>query len=71
MLDAKLRGRSARGERSGNSKLKAADVKELRRKYREGVPQTRLAAEYGITQPNVSYIARGLTWAHVPIATAS
>lgn len=71
MLDAKVRGRSACGERSGNSKLKVADVKELRRKYIEGVPQTKLAAEYGITQPNVSYIARRLTWAHVPDAEAA
>ena len=68
MRDARVRGRSARGERSGNSKLRAADVLDLRVKYQKGVSQPQLAAEYGVTQPNVSYIINRVTWAHLPEA---
>lgn len=56
----------ARGERDGNAKLTAAQVSEIRRRYVRGVtPQRDIAAAFGITIQNVSYIVRHKTWSHI------
>lgn len=59
------RGRFAVGQRSGMAKLTDEQAQELYRRYWAGeARQVDLAAEYGITQPSVSYIVRGLR--HLP-----
>jgi hypothetical protein len=55
----------ARGERDGNAKLTEADVLEIRRLSTTGVSQRSIAERFGITQVNVSSIARRRTWAHL------
>lgn len=68
--DAKLRGRSGpgfpRGERHPNHKLRACDVREIRRRYAAGgITQFALAAEFGVRQPHISRAISGTAWGHV------
>ena len=53
------------GERCGTAKLTSAIVLECRKRYATGETQTALAAEYGISQPTISELVRGTTWAHL------
>lgn len=49
----------------GNCKLTIEQVKEIRARYAAGGKrnsQTSLAAEYGVKQPQISRIVRGVTW---------
>lgn len=56
----------ARGEKCGTSKLKAAQVREIRARYSEGAwTQRRLASAFGVSQSLVSLIIRGEYWAHL------
>jgi hypothetical protein len=51
------------GELHGEAKTNWADVREMRRLYREGgVSQQRLADRFGIHQTVVSRIIRGVAW---------
>ena len=44
-------------------KLTAEDVAEIRRLYHtQGWPQKALAREYGVSQPQISKVVRGLQW---------
>jgi hypothetical protein len=66
MADAKAKGRSARGERVSGAKLTEDDVREIRRRYREGgITQSELGREYGLTQGGIGHIVLGTRWAHV------
>jgi len=64
VFDRVMRGRSARniGEKNGNASLSFAEVEEIRadRRY-----QYIIAAEYGISQAQVSIIQRGKNWPSV------
>ena len=64
MHDMITKGRKivARGEGSGAAKLTAEQVVAIRDDAR---PQARIAAEYGISQTNVSLIKRGKAWKSV------
>jgi predicted XRE-type DNA-binding protein len=69
MRDRALAGHygQALGEHNGNSKLTAADVREIRRlAEEEGLIQRRIGELYGIHQVQVSAIVRRKAWAHVP-----
>lgn len=58
--------RLARGERNGASRLTNAQVIEIRHRWGEGgTTQTALAIEYGVTQPLLSRIVRGVAWKHL------
>lgn len=58
--------RTARGETNGYSKLTAAQVIEIRRRYRAGgVTFKCLGSEYGVTGVNIRYIVAGRTWRHL------
>lgn len=50
------------GERNGNAKLTAAEVAEIRRLSRAGLPQTAIAAVFGVGQGSVSKIVNGQMW---------
>lgn len=58
------RGRThdQRGERNPIAKLSVAQAAEIRQRAMAGENQRIIAAEFGITQSNVSYIKRGATW---------
>ncbi|WP_197446398.1 HNH endonuclease [Tautonia plasticadhaerens] len=57
-------GRRKFGEQAG-SKLKEAEVLEVRRLFAEGVSMTKLGASFGVSQPMISYIVKGLAWRHL------
>lgn len=60
------RERMPRGERNGNARLAADDVREIRRLYAVGTAtQTALAARFGVTQRVIWQIVHRLTWRHV------
>lgn len=64
--DRERKGRGIRGVRAHRSKLTPAEVREIRRRYREdGVRQVDLAEEYGVSQPSISSLLRGESWAHI------
>lgn len=63
--DMSIKGRAARGERSGVNKVTDVDVCEIRRLASEGHEQRSIAARFGISQTNVGMIVRRETWRHV------
>jgi len=65
LADMARKGRSTLGERDGQSKLTAEQVREIRRRYVEGVLQLELAIEYDIGQSHVSSIINRRRWKHV------
>lgn len=52
------------GERNGNSKLRAEDAAEIRRRADAHESKAALAREYGISLPTVKQIAARKTWRH-------
>lgn len=65
MADRDAKGRQARGERQGLSKLTELDVRRMREMRAQGTLIRDLSAEFRITPPNVSYICNRRTWKHV------
>lgn len=62
--DKILHGTSNRGERQGQSKLTADQIREIRQVYRAGgVYQRTLAERYGVAQSHISMIINGKQWA--------
>lgn len=68
MADMVQKGRQPRGERHGSAKLSADDVHQIRSIM--GVKQSVIAAQFGVSQMQVSYIKTGQTWAHLPWSDA-
>lgn len=64
--DMKERGRSLAGERHHNAKLTAKDVKEILQLIAKRVPRAEIAKRYNVIETNVSYIASGKAWKHIP-----
>lgn len=56
--------RTARGEKTGTSKLTEEKVKKIRKDRRS---RKEIARDYGITVTMVGYIVRGVSWAHIPM----
>ncbi len=67
-----LRGARVRpvacGEACARSKLTAADVLAIRAALDTGATQSSQATRFSVSVPTVSYIARRITWAHLPEA---
>ena len=59
--DAMRRGRLAYGERSGKTKLTAADVSYIRQNP-QGLKIGPLAAQFGVCKATISYIRSGRSW---------
>lgn len=59
--DALERGRFAKGERHGNTKLTAEQVAYIRRNP-DGLKQIALARQFGVSPSTLSYIRSGRTW---------
>jgi hypothetical protein len=67
MLDMRNKGRQAKGERNGRSKLTAADVLAIRELYGSYVNSTgQLAKGFGVDKATIRAIVRGETWKHLP-----
>lgn len=67
--DALKHGRRSRGENS-NSKLKEAEVVQIRRLRAEGVPSRELADRFEVSRKNVEAIVSRRSWRHLPIEWA-
>jgi hypothetical protein len=65
MRDRMERGRQARGERHGHSKLKPADVVLIRNERAAGTTAAALAERFGVSGPCVSRICTGKTWSYI------
>lgn len=55
----------ARGEKQGNAKLTAVDIKEIRRRRENGELEQVLATAFNISQAHVSRIILHQSWVHV------
>jgi hypothetical protein len=60
--DKVSKGRQARGERHGQTRLTPGQVLAIRAAYRAGVTQTALGKVYGMTQAGISRIVLRQTW---------
>jgi hypothetical protein len=70
MLDGVSKGLFTCGERNGQAKLTASQVREIRTRYAAGgVFQRILAAEYGVDRALISYIVTGKSWAHLIVGS--
>jgi hypothetical protein len=63
--DAIAKGRYARGESAGKSKLTAEQVSQIRQRYVAGESQSALGRSFSISQSTVGNIVRRDTWKHV------
>lgn len=64
--DRHIKGRDARGERGGNTKLTETQVMEIRRLYATGdISQHQLAAAFGVNQSPIWQIIHRKTWTHI------
>ena len=55
----------ARGERNWTAKVTEEIVREIRRRAAAGSAHVDIAAEFGISRPQVSHIVRRRSWKHV------
>lgn len=58
----KGRAHKARGEASGQSKIRSEDASRIREAHLFGARQVDLASVFGLGQTTVSAITRGVTW---------
>lgn len=65
MADKQQKGRQAKGEKSGPSKLTRSQVKEIRAQYQRGALQEDLAAQFGVVRSHISQIVNRKTWKHI------
>lgn len=56
-----------KGENAPSSKLKPAQVMEIRRRYAKGEPASALSIEFGVSRNTINRIARGSAWSNLPI----
>ena len=56
---------SRKGEAISWSKFTEKDIRDIRRKYKEGATQGTLAKEYGVHQSYISRIVLKVVWSHV------
>jgi hypothetical protein len=56
-----------RGEANNNAKLTEADIPVIRQALKQGVPQRKIARQFGVHQAVISGIKTGKLWKHVPL----
>jgi len=66
MADMVRKKRQARGTLNSKAKLTESDVVEIRKAYKNGEIQARLAAQYNVHQTTISLIIKGKNWKHIP-----
>ena len=57
-------GRFQTGERR-NAKLTEDDVRDVRRRFKEGSTYREIADDYGVTRENIEMVVKRITWKHV------
>ena len=67
MRDRMARGRQARGERSGNSKLTEPQVREMFVMWERGERHKTIAKTFGVATQTVTHILNRRRWKHVDI----
>jgi hypothetical protein len=67
-MRAKGRGRKARGEDAGHSKLTENQVYEIRSKHCQGVRNKDLAMVYGVSDHTIYCIVTGRIWKHLCVS---
>lgn len=65
MQDMVIKDRNPRGEEVHCSKLKNKDISEIRKLFKNNYTQSKIARLYGVTQSNIYYIVRNLSWTHI------
>lgn len=65
VADMVAKGRQARGSQNAATKLTAADVIEVRRRYASGEAKRALARRFGVDVKAICALLDGRTWAHV------
>jgi len=63
--DRDEKGRGARGEKCGRSKLKAKDVKEIRALRKDGKKLRELSQIFKVSTHTISYICLGRIWKEI------
>lgn len=66
LADASAKGRTPRGSRDGNSKLKEDDIPNIRALSAEGVSGIAIGKWYGVDPSTIYKILWGKRWRHVP-----
>lgn len=64
-LDSKKKGRNARGERHGRTRLSTQQVKDIRALSANGRAHKLLALDFNVTDTTISNIVRRKTWKYV------
>ena len=62
MKDCINKGRTAKGEKHGRSKLKRPQIEEIKQLSLDGKSQREIAEVFNVTQPNIGCILREETW---------
>lgn len=60
-----MRINSLKGEKNGRSKLKEADISQIRRLLSEGKTKSLIAKMFGVSRMPITGIANGQNWSHV------
>lgn len=63
--DMEIKGRIARGNKHGNSKITEQDVREIRQLSTAGIRGSAIAKQFGLTKENVNLIIARKAWRHV------
>lgn len=53
------------GERCGSAKLRECDVRDIRRRSKDGTSHQALASEYKVTTDNIRAIVKRRSWKHI------
>lgn len=65
MADMVAQGHSLKGEKHGAAKLTEENVREIKRLFAKGIPNTRLGRMFGVATNTIRRIRIGRNWAHV------
>ncbi len=60
--DCRNKGRNAKGETHGNTRLSKANIADIRRRGENGDVHQRIADDYGVSRRHVSRIIKGEVW---------
>lgn len=64
-----LKRKYARGTDTGMSKLSIEGIEAVRMLLSKGWSQHKISKAFGVSQPCISYIARGKRWAHTTVTS--
>lgn len=63
--DRERHGKTMRGDSHYARKLSSKDIPDVRRKILDGMPQTEIAKQYGVSNYAIHDIKRGKSWKHI------